>query len=140
MAPKKGDAAAKKAAEKSRAESKKKVADDKTFGLKNKNKSKVVQQYVKTVQQGVNAKSQKDKRLEAERDPVLMRKLKKEAEEKKKAELDMLFQAAIVQPKVPPGVDPKSIMCEFHKAGKCTKVGTRLFAHTVALKRAGSNF
>jgi len=32
---------------------KEKIVDDKTFGLKNKNKSKVVQQYVKQVEQRV---------------------------------------------------------------------------------------
>eukprot|EP00951_Prasinocladus_malaysianus_P010422 scaffold76541_cov41-Prasinocladus_malaysianus.AAC.1 len=45
MAPKKGDAKAAKAAEKARADAKKKAAEDKTFGLKNKNKSKVVRKY-----------------------------------------------------------------------------------------------
>jgi hypothetical protein len=41
--------------------------------------------------------------------------LKKEAEEKKKAELDMLFQAAIVQPKVPPGQLARLITAPLHE-------------------------
>mmetsp|Transcript_34321 Transcript_34321/g.87766 ORF Transcript_34321/g.87766 Transcript_34321/m.87766 type:complete len:418 (+) Transcript_34321:140-1393(+) len=138
MAPKKGDAKAAKDAKKAQAEKKQKNAEDKTFGLKNKNRSKVVQQYVKTVKSGVDAKSQKEKRLEAETDPTIARKLRKEAEERKKAELNMLFQEAIKQPPVPPGVDPKSIMCEFHKKGKCTKGFKCKFSHNSAVERKGA--
>ena len=42
------------------------------------------------------------------------------AVERKKAEAD-LFKTALVQPKVPFGVDPKTIMCVFFKAGVCEK-------------------
>ena len=46
-----------------------------------------------------------------------------------KAEMDAamaeLFRAAIVQPPVPPGVDPKNIVCEFFKQNACTKVGNK---------------
>ena len=35
---------------------KQKIIEDKTFGLKNKNKSKAVQQYVKNLQQSVQPK------------------------------------------------------------------------------------
>jgi len=45
MAPKKQD----KGAEKAKEKEKTKVAADKTFGLKNKNKSKVVQKYIKQI-------------------------------------------------------------------------------------------
>jgi hypothetical protein len=38
----------------------------------------------------------------------------------KKAEAE-LFKTALVQPKVPFGVDPKTIMCVFFKAGVCEK-------------------
>jgi hypothetical protein len=40
--------------------------------------------------------------------------------ERKKAEAD-LFKTALVQPKVPFGVDPKTIMCVFFRAGVCEK-------------------
>lgn len=43
-----------KKSKKAQAETKKKVVEDKTFGLKNKNKSKKVQQYVNTVKQQVS--------------------------------------------------------------------------------------
>ena len=38
----------------------------------------------------------------------------------KKAEAE-LFKTVLVQPKVPFGVDPKTIMCVFFKAGVCEK-------------------
>lgn len=47
---------------------------------------------------------------------------KKKAEEEAARELAALFATAIKQPKVPPGVDPKSIVCEYFRAGQCTKV------------------
>jgi hypothetical protein len=50
----------------------------------------------------------------------------KEAELRRKKEEAALFQTAIVQPKVPFGVDPKTIMCAFFKAGICEK-GTYMF-------------
>lgn len=31
-------------------------------------------------------------------------------------------QAAVVQPKLAPGVDPKSVVCEFWRVGQCQKV------------------
>lgn len=45
----------------------------------------------------------------------------KEAELRRKKEEAALFQTAITQPKVPFGVDPKTIMCAFFKAGVCEK-------------------
>ena len=50
MGPKKPNKASKKNVEKKKDQK----VDDKTFGLKNKNKSKVVQQYVAQVKCGIN--------------------------------------------------------------------------------------
>lgn len=50
MAPKKEKTPAQKAEERARQKDKEKKAEDRTFGLKNKNKSKVVQQQVKQIQ------------------------------------------------------------------------------------------
>lgn len=44
--------------------------------------------------------------------------------DRKKAEAE-LFKTALVQPKVPFGVDPKTIMCVFFKAGVCEKGKSR---------------
>lgn len=105
---------------------KQKVAEDKTFGLKNKNKSKNVQKYVQTIKQNVEPKID-PKKLDAKR--------KKEEEKAKEREINELFKVAIVQPKVPLGVDPKSILCEFFKAGQCTKGFKCKFSHDLNIQR-----
>lgn len=96
---------------------KKSIVEDKTFGLKNKNKSKKVQNYVKQVV-AATENSFTDKKKKAEED-----RKKKEKEEKKKHEAEMkeLFAKTIIQPKVPFGVDPKTIACEHFKQGQCKK-------------------
>ncbi|KAB2622271.1 zinc finger CCCH domain-containing protein 11-like [Pyrus ussuriensis x Pyrus communis] len=91
---------------------KQKIVEDKTFELKNKNKSKNVQKYVQTLKQSVQTKTDPSKTAA---------KKKKEEEKAKDKELNDLFKVAISQPKVPVGVDPKSILCEFYKAGQCRK-------------------
>lgn len=97
-------------------------AVDKTFGLKNKNKSKKVQEHIRQVTAQVDGG----------------RNLKKEAENKRKAEEKKAAEQAkkeaaalfgIVQPKVPFGVDPKSVLCEFFKAGVCNKGPKCKFSH-----------
>ncbi|EFN55747.1 hypothetical protein CHLNCDRAFT_134088 [Chlorella variabilis] len=107
---------------------KEKSVEDKTFGLKNKGKSAKVQKYVQQLQK--SAQPQKNPRLE---EPS--RKDKKRAEEERQKELNELFAMAIKQPKVPPGVDPKSILCEFHRHGQCTKGFKCKFSHDLAIER-----
>lgn len=106
---------------------KQKVVEDKTFGLKNKNKSKNVQKYVQTLKQSVQPKA----------DPKLAAKKKKEEEKAKEKELNDLFKIAVSQPKVPAGVDPKSILCEFYKVGQCTKGFKCKFSHDLNVQRKG---
>jgi hypothetical protein len=48
-----------------------------------------------------------------------------------------LFKVAISQPKVPVGVDPKSILCEFFKAGQCQKGFKCKFSHDLNIQRKG---
>lgn len=107
---------------------KQKVVEDKTFGLKNKNKSKNVQKYVQSLQQNVVPKTD-PKKLDA--------KKKKEEEKAREKELNELFKVAISQPKVPLGVDPKSILCEFFKAGQCAKGFKCKFSHDLNVQRKG---
>ncbi|CAN0881392.1 Zinc finger CCCH domain-containing protein 11 [Linum grandiflorum] len=107
---------------------KQKVVEDKTFGLKNKNKSKNVQKYVQTLKQSVQPKVDPSK---------LASKKKKEEEKAKERELNELFKIAVSQPKVPPGVDPKSILCEFFKVGQCTKGFKCKFSHDLNVQRKG---
>jgi len=104
---------------KAKGDAKKKVVDDKTFGLKNKNKSKKVQAYVKQVKSATEMMfTDKDKKAQ------LDAAAKKKADAKKhKEDMAELFKQTIIQPKVPFGVDPKTIACEFFKAGQCKKRG-----------------
>ncbi|GKA43646.1 zinc finger CCCH domain-containing protein 11-like protein [Tanacetum coccineum] len=107
---------------------KQKVVEDKTFGLKNKNKSKNVQKYVQQIQQSAVPKPDPSK---------LAAKKKKDEEKAREKELNDLFKIAVVQPKVPPGVDPKSILCEFFKAGQCAKGFKCKFSHDLNVQRKG---
>lgn len=99
-----------------------KNADDKTFGLKNKNKSKKVQEYVKQVTVGADGGLAKKKEEEAKK-----RAAEKKAAEEAKKEAAKLF--GVTQQKVPFGVDPKSILCEFFKVGLCDKGPKCKFSH-----------
>ncbi|PON44402.1 Zinc finger, CCCH-type domain containing protein [Parasponia andersonii] len=107
---------------------KQKVVEDKTFGLKNKNKSKNVQKYVQNLKQSVQPKVDPSK---------VTAKKKKEEEKAKEKELNELFKVAVSQPKVPVGVDPKSILCEFFKVGQCTKGFKCKFSHDLNVQRKG---
>jgi len=103
-----------------------KIVSDKTFGLKNKNKSKSVQKYIAGVQAQVQGnQSKRADALAAEKKKKL-----KEEEERKKLEGE-LFKPAVVQAKVPMGVDPKSVVCEFYKKGLCTKGEKCKFSHNL---------
>lgn len=107
---------------------KQKVVEDKTFGLKNKNKSKNVQKYVQTLQQSIQSKPDASK---------IAAKKKKEEERARDKELNDLFKIAVSQPKVPVGVDPKSILCEFFKVGQCAKGFKCKFSHDLNVQRKG---
>ncbi|ODV76747.1 uncharacterized protein CANTADRAFT_8346 [Suhomyces tanzawaensis NRRL Y-17324] len=114
--------------DKNKAKAKAKSADDKAFGLKNKNKSKKVQQQIQQMQAGVDGGRQKQKEAEAAK-----RAAEKKASEEAKKEAAALF--GITQQKVPFGVDPKSILCEFFKKGVCTKGAKCKFSHDINVGR-----
>ncbi|KAK6462185.1 putative translation machinery-associated protein [Scheffersomyces coipomensis] len=101
---------------------KSKSSEDKTFGMKNKNKSKRVQQEIKQIQQGADGGLAKKREEENKRKAA-----EKKAAEDAKREAAALF--GIQQQKVPFGVDPKSILCEFFKQGLCTKGNKCKFSH-----------
>ncbi|OMO73469.1 Zinc finger, CCCH-type [Corchorus olitorius] len=94
-----------KQASKAEIAKKQKIVEDKTFGLKNKNKSKNVQKYVQNLKQSVQPKPDSSK--------------------------------AAQKPKVPVGVDPKSILCEFYKVGQCAKGFKCKFSHDLNVQRKG---
>ncbi|KAI3778192.1 hypothetical protein L2E82_07288 [Cichorium intybus] len=64
---------------------------------------------------------------------------KKEEEKAREKELSDLFKIAVVQPKVPVGVDPKSRLFEFFKAGQCAKGFKCKFSHDLNVQRKGEN-
>ncbi|KZV53655.1 zinc finger protein [Dorcoceras hygrometricum] len=107
---------------------KQKIVEDKTFGLKNKNKSKSVQKYVQSLKQSVQPKPDTAK-ISAQK--------KKEEEQAREKELNELLKVAIRQPKVPVGVDPKSIVCEHFKLGQCAKGFKCKFSHDLNVQRKG---
>ncbi|XWS55765.1 hypothetical protein CRYUN_Cryun09bG0028800 [Craigia yunnanensis] len=117
-----------KQASKAELAKKQKIVEDKTFGLKNKNKSKNVQNYVQNLKQSVQSKPDSSK---------VLQKKKKEEDKAKEKELNDLFKIAVTQPKVPVGVDPKSIVCEFYKVGQCAKGFKCKFSHDLNVQRKG---
>ncbi|KAG7809407.1 hypothetical protein KL921_003404 [Ogataea angusta] len=127
MPPKKAQKAQKDAEKKKNAKKVQKQLEDKTFGLKNKNKSKKVQQYVNQV-----TAQAADKKAQA---MAKQRAAEKKAAEEAKKEAAKLLQSSIPTQKVPFGVDPKSILCEFFKAGACTRGKNCKFSHDLAVGR-----
>lgn len=80
------------------------------------------------------AKSNKDpeaKRKEAEKEK---REAEKKAAELAKKEAAELFKPIQVQ-KVPFGVDPKTVLCMFHKKGGCEKGKKCKFSHDLNIER-----
>ena len=104
-----------------------------TFGLKNKNKSKKVGEYVNQV------KKQADHSVQAihggGEDAKTKAARKKEEEAARKAELALLYQPVLQAQKVPVGVDPKSILCQYFKAGTCQKGSKCKFSHDPSVER-----
>lgn len=98
--------------------------------MKNKKGAKA-QQQVKIIQQ-----QQQQAGLNRE---ALAKQKKKEEEKRIKAEAEKMLKAEgppIVQPRVPFGVDPKSMTCAFWKAGRCDKSAARCkFAHSEDAQR-----
>ncbi|KAJ3043080.1 hypothetical protein HK097_001823, partial [Rhizophlyctis rosea] len=123
-----------KVSKKAETQAKKKAVEDKTFGLKNKNKSSKVNKYVQQVQSQVNAAGNPKARKDAE-DRKKTIEDKKKAEEQKKAELAELFKPVQQQQKVPFGVDPKTILCSFFKVGQCQKGAKCKFSHDANVER-----
>ncbi|KAJ7249193.1 hypothetical protein B0H12DRAFT_1122277 [Mycena haematopus] len=110
-----------------------KVKDDKTFGMKNKNKSAKVKQEVARIQAQAAVTGKSRTTVEKEKEQQLRAKEKLEEEKRKKEE------AALLRPvqtqKVPFGVDPKTVLCAFFKAGHCEKGNKCKFSHDLDIDR-----
>ena len=128
MPPKSGSRAT--AGGKTLQKDKQKVIEDKTFGMKNKNKSKKVEKYVQQLEHNITQGARK--RMDGEI-PV---KQKKKEEQKMKEELAQLFKPVqVTTQKVAAGVDPKSVLCVFFKSGQCTKGKNCKFSHDLDIER-----
>jgi len=118
-----------KESKKTQNQNKARTMEDKTFGLKNKKGAKQ-QKFVQQIKHQVATSGDPERRkLEAAR---ALEKSKKEEERKRKAEIDSLFKEVI---KIPKGVDPKSMLCPYFKAGKCAKGDKCKFSHDLAIER-----
>lgn len=113
-----------------------KVKDDKTFGMKNKKGAKAQQEVSKLKRQEAEAGNPK-LRKEAE-DRKRAQEQKKKDELDRKAELSELFNTVQPVQKVPFGVDPKTVLCAFFKAGKCEKGNKCKFSHDLDADRKTS--
>jgi hypothetical protein len=109
----------------------KKVAVDKTFGMKNK-KGGAAQKHIKQIQAtAASGGTPDEKRKAAEK---LQKEKEKKAAEDAKKEMADLFKPVQVQ-KVPFGVDPKTILCQFFKKGNCEKGRKCKFSHDLNVER-----
>ncbi|KEF55502.1 uncharacterized protein A1O9_08252 [Exophiala aquamarina CBS 119918] len=104
---------------------KKATVEDKTFGMKNKKGGTAKRTIAQLAAQAKSNKSPEEKRKEAEKE---QREKDKLAAEKAKAEAAELFKPIQVQ-KVPFGVDPKTVLCQFFKQGHCEKGRKCKFSH-----------
>jgi hypothetical protein len=110
-----------------------KIIEDKTFGLKNKNKSTQVQKYVKAVESTVKNKGQGGQAL-------LNKEFQDKAEKKKKKEeeafLNSLMKtvAVIKQKDLSDGEEAKNVLCQFFKAGCCDKGDDCEFSHDLNIE------
>ncbi|KAI0312102.1 hypothetical protein OF83DRAFT_1067783 [Amylostereum chailletii] len=110
-----------------------KVKVDKTFGMKNKNKSAKVQKEVQRIQSQAASSGKSREALEKEREKAMWEKAKAD-EEKRRKEEAAFFKPVQVQ-KVPFGVDPKTVLCSFFKAGHCDKGTKCKFSHDLDVGR-----
>ncbi|KAJ7830881.1 hypothetical protein B0H14DRAFT_2806023 [Mycena olivaceomarginata] len=101
--------------------------------MKNKNKSSKVKQEVARIQaqEAVTGKSRAT--VEKEKEQQMRAKEKLEAEKRKKEEAALL--RPVQSQKVPFGVDPKTVLCAFFKAGHCDKGNKCKFSHDLNVDR-----
>ncbi|KAL4771971.1 hypothetical protein BDW60DRAFT_47194 [Aspergillus nidulans var. acristatus] len=110
---------------------KKATVDDKTFGMKNKKGGSAKKQIAQLQAQAAHSKTADEKRKAAEKE---RREAEKRASEQAKKEALELFKPVQVQ-KVPFGVDPKTVLCQFYKQGHCEKGRKCKFSHDLNVER-----
>lgn len=125
MAPKKNDKA--NAPKKSA-----KSVEDRTFGMKNKKGGAAQREISRMAANLKNSGPADEKKKAAEREA--REKEKKADEEARRQTEAMLNKPAQIQ-KVPFGVDPKTVVCNFFRKGNCEKGKKCKFAHDLAVER-----
>lgn len=123
----------KKDVQKPKASSASKLVEDKTFGMKNKKGGQAKKQIEQLKSQAASAKTPEQKKKDAEK---AAREKEKQAAEAAKRETAELFKPVQVQ-KVPFGVDPKTVLCQFYKQGHCEKGRKCKFSHDLSVERRG---
>jgi len=88
---------------------------------------------VATIQKQQEAAGKSRAALEKEREKALREKEKAEEEKRRKEEAALLKPVPVQ--KVPFGVDPKTVLCAFYKAGTCEKGNKCKFSHNLDVER-----
>ncbi|KAG5340893.1 hypothetical protein C0989_012645 [Termitomyces sp. Mn162] len=98
-----------------------------------KNKSAKVQKQVAQLQAQAAMTGKSRATLEKEKEKAMREKAKAEEEKRKKEEAAML--KPVMTQKVPFGVDPKTVLCVYFKAGHCDKGNKCKFSHDINVGR-----
>ena len=112
--------------EKERGDRKAQEQRDKMFGLKNKSKGKAAAGALDEAERTLKAMPGEQQKAEAKARENARRK---EAELKAQQEMEEMLRKSIKQPKVPGGVDPKTIVCEHFKQNVCKLGDECKFSH-----------
>jgi hypothetical protein len=125
-----------KTSKKTQKKQQEKLIEDRTFGLKNKNKSVKVQKYVKSVSnqvKGIIGKGGEQALIEKEQ----REKAEKRKQQEKEETIASLFKSvsSIKQEQPKDGEDSKSILCAFFKLGLCKKGDKCKFSHDLNIEK-----
>ncbi|TQS36388.1 hypothetical protein Golomagni_03165 [Golovinomyces magnicellulatus] len=108
-----------------------KIVEDRTFGMKNKKGAQTQKQIAQMTQSAKAGGTPEEKKRAAEK---AQREKEKAASEAAKKEAAELFKPVQIQ-KVPFGVDPKTVLCQFFKKGHCEKGRKCKFSHDLNIGR-----
>lgn len=108
-----------------------KLVEDRTFGMKNKKGAQAQKNIERMTHSAKAGGTPEEKKKQAE---------KEQREREKKASLEAMKEVAelfkpIQQQKVPFGVDPKTVLCQFFKKGHCEKGRKCKFSHDLDVER-----